>query len=251
MKLKNIKQKITRTLAGAILPVAMLFIPTAQAKSGKPSINLETSYNTKYMAPFGLNVGENVTGKKGVNWTTLSANYESGLSLFAFTSYDHSSDTLNELDLGIHYENPVGDYLSAYFTGHLFTYPSRELGHHIDPAITFGVRYSGIVDTNLYFRQVLPTSNRKYGNMTVLSLSKTSELENICGLEPSLNLGINTSYVDSYFDFNGLTQVTPNVTLGLKLDDSTTLEGYFNHQIGLTDEIGNENYAGIRIKKEL
>ena len=175
---------------------------------------------------------------------------KSGLSFFTFTSYDHSSDTLNELDLGIHYEKPVDDDLSCYFTSHLFTYPSRELGHHVDPAVTFGVKHSGAVDTNLYFRQVLPTSNREYGNMTVLSFSKTNKLEEICGLEPSLTLGVNTCFVDNYFGFSGLTQVTPNVTLGVKVDDNTTIEGYYNYQFGLTDEIGDEKYAGVRIKKK-
>jgi hypothetical protein len=245
MKLKN-------TLTGIVLLVAALLGSDAEAKSKEPSFDFMTSYNTKYMAPFGLNVGENVTGKKGVNWTVLSANYDSGLSFFLFSSYDHSSDTLNEVDLGVHYERPVSDDLSAYFTGHLFTYPSRELGHHIDPAVTFGLRHSGVVDTDLYFRQVLPTSNREYGNMTVLSVSKTSELEDICGLEPSLTVGASTCYVSNYFGFSGHTTFTPGVTLGLKVDDNTSIEGYYNYQFGLDKEtgIGDEEFAGVRVKKK-
>ena len=204
--------------------------------TSKPKLtgSASTAIKTKQIAPFGIAFGSgpSQTGFVNLNYGNFSA--------FTWALYDHTDNKMHEADLGISYAKPITNDLTASVSAQLWNYPEEMLPNS-DVMLEAALTHTGIVDINAKYRHVLDSNNGyESGNMGLLSASKTIPLSEKVAIAPS----ISTAYLEYWYGFKGLTQITPGFDLTIKTGEDSYLKGTARQQFGF-EEMDNVTYFGL------
>jgi len=109
-----------------------------------------------------------------------------------------------------------------------------------------GAHYSGKLDLDYDFTQLLPNKNTESGTRHYFEVSKTFPIGKIAGAEVSVRPSLSTSYIDNYYGNSGLSQITPGVNLGVK-KGKLGINLFVEKQFSQNPQIEDITWSGIRI----
>lgn len=199
--------------------------------TSKFSSLLSTTFASDYFTKPGF-----VPGRGPVNQTLLYSEYainsRSGVSGLFWTDYDFSDKVFHEIDLGAYFKARTSSkrgfldgQFEARFGYEMFIYPSKLLGERPDHIIRGGLHYSGPIEIDAEFTQLLTSGE---GEMLALTVSKSVILFRSDSFTLVVSPALKATVLNNFFGIDGLTKISPAVGFALSF---AKLSYYFGVEV--------------------
>ncbi len=200
----------SRIKMAAVTGLAALLGTVNTCFAESPKVYVESGVVSAY-------VGRHGWFKEGlVNQNMISADFNNGLSAFAWQNYDFNSGKVNEIDSGIMYSRKIEGNLSANVGFQHWNYLNGEFGD-CDNVVKAGAKLTGpVVDVQYDFTHIIGHNTTPTGDRHYFKVSKTFPLGNLGKNEIAVTPSLGASLLDDYYGKTGLSQVTPGVNLSVK-----------------------------------
>lgn len=232
---KSLKTRARNLAAGGLCGLAALISGCGSSNKlfdistlQKPYV--ETAIVSDYVAPHGAML------EGQVRQDLVNVNVNDRLSAFIWQDYSNQEKGINERDFCVSYSVKVKEGLSASIGYQHWTYPTGTFGKY-DNVLRAGIKYSNILDWKYDLTHMFGHGSRPEGDRHYLKASKTFQLGKIGGADISVTPSISTSLVNNYFEFTGLSQITPGAVLSLNKNID---KGKFSLNLFINDQ-----HAGI------
>lgn len=164
-----------------------------------------------------------VPGRGPVNQTLLYSQYavdpHRDVSGLFWTDYDFSDKVFHEIDLGVYFKARTSSkrglldgQLEARFGYEIFIYPSKLLGESPDHIIRTGLHYSGPIEVDAEFTQLLTSGG---GQMVALTLSKAVIAFRNDRFALVISPALKATVLNNFFGVDGLSKVSPGAGVAL------------------------------------
>ena len=200
---------------------------------------VETAFVSDYVAKHGTIV------KGQVRQDLVDININDRLSTFIFQGYSHKENDFIERDYGLTYTFPINDKISIRAGYQYWDYPSGTFGDH-DEVLKAGAHYSGKIELDYDFTQLLPVGPTESGTRHYIKASKTFQMYKKGNLSISLTPSLSTACIDNYYGNSGLSQITPGINMGIVMA-KMNINLFVNKQFSQNPQIENATWSGMSI----